>query len=86
MKNIRVELKITAIVYAGEDVIADSGAPIRNPDAVESFTVATVRALPSLPFPTAPHDAAGHLLAGMLANTARVMGARLNDELRKKGL
>jgi hypothetical protein len=86
MKNIRVELKITAIVYAGEDVIAESGAPVRNPDAVQTTTLATVRALPSLPFTTAPHDAAGHLLAGMFANTARVMGNMLNDELRKKGL
>lgn len=86
MKNIRVELKITAIVFAGEDVHPESGAPIRDPDAVESFTVATVRALPELPFFTAPHDAAGNLLAGMLANTARVMGTRLNEDLRKKGL
>jgi hypothetical protein len=86
MKNIRVEIKITAIVWAGEDVIAESGAPIRDPDAVETVSLATVRGLPSLPFVTAPHDAAGNLLAAMFANTAPVIGSRLNHELRKKGL
>ena len=86
MKNIRVEIKITAIVWAGEDVVTESGAPLRDPDAVETVTLATVRGLPSLPFAVPPHDAAGNLLAGLLANTAPVMGSRLNHELRKKGL
>lgn len=90
MKYIRVELKITCIVYAGEDFCPESAAPIRNPDAVETISLATVRGLPALPFSMAnaslPHDAAGNILAGMFANTAPVMGARLNQELRKKGL
>lgn len=85
MKNIRVELKITAIVYAGEDVGEEKMPDIREPDAVEVVSLATVRGLPALPFQTAPHDAAGHILAGMFANTASIMGSRLNHQLRKKG-
>ena len=86
MKNIRVELKISAIVFAGEDVHPESPAPLRDADAMEIVTLATVRGLASLPFQAAPHDAAGNILASMFANTAPVMGSRLNNELRKKGL
>lgn len=86
MKNIRVELKITAIVYAGEDVGEERLPDAREPDAVECFTLATVRGLPSLPFATPAHNAAGNILAAMFANTAPVMGSRLNHTLKQKGL
>lgn len=88
MKNIRIELKITAIVYTGEDVREDGEKlpDTREPDAVESFTIATVRPIPSGMIHGNAHDVAGGLFAQMLANTAPVMGPRINHTLRKKGL
>jgi len=85
MKNIRIELKLTAIVYAGDDVGEEKLPDTREPDAVECITLATVRPQRSS-LSISAHDVAGGLLAQMLANTAPVIGSRLNHTLRKKGL
>lgn len=86
MKNVRIELKLTVIAYAGEDVGEEHMADSREPDAVECITLATVRPLATNPIYCAAHQAAGGLLAQMLANTAPIVGSRLNHTLRKKGL
>jgi hypothetical protein len=87
MKNIRIELKLTAVVYTGDDAGEEHMADAREPDAVECITLATVRPLSAFTLGTShAHDVAGGLLAQMLANTAPTMGARLNHTLRKKGL
>jgi len=86
MKNIRIELKITAIVYAGDDVGEEKLPDTREPDAVECINLATVRPILGGICGGSAHDVAGGLLAQMLANTAPVVGSQLNHTLRKKGL
>lgn len=83
MKNLRVEIKIIAIVHVGEDVNHEGPAPDRDPDAVTSVVLARVAHVG--PMVSARDGAAGHL-AGIMANSAPVLGERLRHQLREKGL
>lgn len=84
MKHLRIELKLTALVYAGEDVAGTEGpAPDRDPDAV----VATVLTrIADLGAGAVARDAAGAHLANLMTNAAPILGERVRHELREKGL
>lgn len=82
MNNLRLEVKVSVIVYAGADVShTDGPAPARDPDTVE--TVRLVR-LSELGTHVAARDAAAGLLVNILANSAPVLAERLRHNLRTK--
>lgn len=82
MKQIRVELQLTAIVHIGDDITEDA-APARTPDATTSVTLARVDHLGH--FVAAREAVAGHL-SSLMVNSAPVIGERLRHALRERGL
>lgn len=83
MKNLRIEVKLTAIVHAGDDIEQEGPAPTREPDAVEVFRMARVVQLGR--FLSAGDAMTGHL-ALIMANATSPMAERLRHELRQKNL
>lgn len=81
-KNIRIELRFSALVHVGDDV-TESNAPHREPDATECVKLVRVAHVGERA--SAP-DIAAQLLASMTTDTAPILAERLRHELRKKGV
>lgn len=83
MKTIRIQLKVTAVVYVGEDIVQGEPAPNREPDGLEVFSV--TRDVPIGPRVGAGDAVSGHLCS-MIADTIKPLGESLRHELRQKNL
>ncbi len=82
MNNIRIELKLTAIIYIGSDVNEEGPAPDRDPDAVEA--IAVMRLAHPGERVQARDIASGQFL-NLAANTIPTISERIRHSLREKG-
>lgn len=81
-KSARVELRVTAFVYVGDDVTG-SQVMERDPDATDVFRLTRELHI-GMMIPA--RDAAPAHIPLMLANTATVLTERIRHQLRQKGL
>ncbi len=80
--NIRIEIKLTAIVHLGADVNEEGPPPDRDPDAVEVIGVVRIAHLGERI--QARDVAAGHF-TNLVANTIPTISEKIRHTLREKG-
>lgn len=80
-KNLRIELRFSALVHVGDDV-TESNAPHREPDATEYIKLVRVAHLGEQ---ARACDVAGEILASMTKGAVPILAERLRHELQRKG-
>lgn len=81
MKHVRLELHVTVIVHAGEDVSTET-TPERDPNTVEVVRISRVIPVGGM---VHAHDVAANHFPSMLANVGPGMAERLRRDLKLKG-